>query len=222
MKKTLLCIGLVTVLAGCTQFNVTPATSIIHEYGEDLDKSMLFDKESSTEGVKVKGVDGFDALKVGTQEVSVVFTDAEEKQEFENQHVCKATTLGNSGLLFSTEGEAAAYGEGLINQRTATSYTATSVFCECNTFVGYTVDYSNEVAQQPAETPKEEDDEHTCKADGQWTMVGNSGVAFYTEEEADEYVKNNTPENHGAAIMSTYDVCSNEGWTIQWFELDFD
>lgn len=237
MKKTLLFIGLVTILAGCTQFNVTPATSITWEYGEDLDKSMLFDKESSTEGVKVKNVDGFDALKVGTQEVSVVFTDAQEKQEFEakvkvevkdtklptivlardkveitegdeldlkamvkevkdavdgsltyvekdakngnwsfhkdklntskagtyevrvvaidkngnqseavievkvkeklaqkqeiqstyqepvvdepieqpiieNQHVCKATTLGNSGLLFTTEGEAAAYGEG--------------------------------------------------------------------------------------------------------------
>ena len=49
-------------------------------------------------------------------------------------------------------------------------------------------------------------------------------IDVYTRyfKEADEYVKNNTPENHGAAIMSTYDVCSNEGWTIQWFELDFD
>lgn len=313
---------------------------------------MLFDKESSTEGVKVKNVDGFDALKVGTQEVSVVFTDAEEKKEFkakvkvevkdtklptivlakekvhitegdeldlkamvkevkdavdgsltyvekdakngnwsfhkgklntskagtyevivvaidkngnrsetvievnvkekpvekveepkvekdtqqstyqepvveepteqpiiEEQHVCKATTLGNSGLLFSTEGEANSYGEGLINQGTATSYTATAVFCKCNTFVGYTIDYVYEVAQQPAETPKEEDNKHTCKADGQWTTLGNSGVAFYTEEEADEYVKNNTPENHGAMISNTYDVCGNEGWSIEWFEL---
>ena len=84
MKKTLLLFGLVTILAGCTQFNVTPATSITHEYGEDLDKSILFDKANSTEGVKVKNVDGFDALKVGTQEVSVVFTDAEEKKEFKD------------------------------------------------------------------------------------------------------------------------------------------
>ena len=36
MKKTLLLFGLVTILAGCTQFNVTPATSITHEYGVDL------------------------------------------------------------------------------------------------------------------------------------------------------------------------------------------
>lgn len=346
MKKVFLVLGLATILAGCASFNVTPVTSITHEYGEDLDNTLLFDKEASSEGAKVKEVNGFNALELGEQEVSVVFTDAAEKKELEakvkvevkdtklptivlakdkveitegdeldlkamvqevkdevdgeltyvekdakngewyfntdeidtdkagtyevkviafdkngnrhetvievvvkakpvekeeetqqqtnqepvvqepteqpiieNQHVCEATTLGNSGLLFSTEGEAAAYGQGLINQGTATSYTTNPVYCECSDLVGYTVNYAYEVAQQPAETPKEEDNKHTCKADGQWISVGNSGVAFYTEEEADEYVKNNTPENHGAAIISTYDVCSNEGWTIQWFEL---
>ena len=346
MKKTLLFIGLVTILAGCTQFNVTPATSISHEYGEDLDKALLFDKEASSEGTKVKEVKGFNALKVGSQEITVIFNDADEKKELEakvkvevkdtklptivlakdkvkitegdeldlkamvqevkdavdgsltyvekdakngnwsfhkgklntskagtyevivvaidkngnrsetvievnvkekpvekeepkveketqqstyqepieqpiieNQHVCKATTLGNSGLLFSTEGEANSYGEGLINQGTATSYTATAVFCKCNTFVGYTIDYVYEVAQQPAETPKEEDNKHTCKADGQWTTLGNSGVAFYDYEEAYNFSLEHAPENHGAAITDTYDVCGNEAWTIEWFEL---
>ena len=76
-----------------------------------------------------------------------------------------------------------------------------------------------EVAQQPAETPKEEDNKHTCKADGQWTTLGNSGVAFYDYEEAYNFSLEHAPENHGAAITDTYDVCGNEAWTIEWFEL---
>lgn len=298
---------------------------------------MLFDKVSSTEGVKVKNVDGFDALKVGTQEVSVVFTDAEEKKEFkakvkvevkdtklptivlakekvhitegdeldlkamvkevkdavdgsltyvekdakngnwsfhkgklntskagtyevrvvaidkngnrsetvievnvkeklaqkqetqstyqepvveepieqpiiENQHVCKATTLGNSGLLFSTEDEAAAYGEGLINQGTATSYTATAVFCECNTFVGYTVDYSYEVAQQPAETPKEEDDEPKIIYE-----LGNSGMVG-TDEEMTKWANEQISDPNSEWMKKGY--CGWESWNVdQWGEL---
>ena len=307
---------------------------------------MLFDKESSTEGVKVKNVDGFDALKVGTQEVSVVFTDAEEKKEFkakvkvevkdtklptivlakekvhitegdeldlkamvkevkdavdgsltyvekdakngnwsfhkgklntskagtyevrvvaidkngnrsetvievnvkakpvekvekpkvekdtqqstyqepvveepieqpiiEEQHVCKATTLGNSGLLFTTEGEAAAYGEGLINQGTATSYTATAVFCECNTFVGYTVGY--EVAQQPTETPKEEE-----KEDDEPKIIrelGNSGRVG-TDEEMTEWANAQIRDSNSVWREKGYHGW--ESWNVdQWGEL---
>lgn len=79
----------------------------------------------------------------------------------QNQHVCKATTLGNTGLLFNSIDEASAYGQGLMHQGTATSYTADAVHCECGTLVGYTVNYSFEVAQKPNDTSKveEEDDE---------------------------------------------------------------
>ena len=173
--------------------------------------------------VKEKPVEKVEKPKVEKNKQQSTYQEPVVEEPIEqpiiDQHVCKATTLGNSGLLFSTEGEAAAYGEGLINQGTATSYTANPVYCECGAKVGYTVNYSYEVAQQPTETPKEDDNKHTCKADGQWTTLGNSGVAFYDYEEAYNYSLEHAPENHGAAITDTYDVCGNEAWTIEWFEL---
>ena len=242
MKKTLLVFSLVTILAGCTQFNVTPATSISHEYGEDLDKSLLFDKESSTEGVKVKAVDGFDALKVGTQEVCVVFTDTEEKKEFEAKvkvevkdtklptivlakekveilegdeldlkAMVKEVKDAVDGSLTYVEKDAKngnwSFNKGKLNTSKAGTYEVRVVAFDKNGNRSETVievnvkekpvekvekpkvekdkqqsTYQEPVVEEPTEQPIIEN-QHVCKA----TTLGNSGLLFSTEGEAAAY-----------------------------------
>lgn len=58
-----------------------------------------------------------------------------------------------------------------------------------------------------------------CTPNGEWKMLSNSGFACYDYEEAYEYSLNNMPDNHGAAIITTHDICGNEGWTVYWYEL---
>ena len=84
VKKLMNLITVSALLTGCVaKFEVIPTESISIEYGSNLNNDLLFDKEASTEGTKVKLVDGFDSLKVGEQIISVTFTDKEEKKDFE-------------------------------------------------------------------------------------------------------------------------------------------
>jgi len=54
---------------------------------------------------------------------------------------------------------------------------------------------------------------------GRWSGIGNSGFVTYSYDEAWDYAENNMPEGYGATIMSLYDSCGNEGWTVHWFEV---
>jgi len=58
-----------------------------------------------------------------------------------------------------------------------------------------------------------------CTPNGEWKMLGNSGFASYSYDEAWDYAENKAPENHGAAVVTIHDICGNEGWTVEWFEL---
>lgn len=53
------------------------------EYGDKLDNTLLFDKETSSEGTKVKLVEGFDSMQIGQQEITVTFTDNNQKKEMQ-------------------------------------------------------------------------------------------------------------------------------------------
>lgn len=83
MKKL---VGLMAVaafiLTGCSQeLQVTTAENVTSEYGEELDNSKLFNAKESDENIKVKTVDGYDAKKLGEQELTVTFTDGDKETE---------------------------------------------------------------------------------------------------------------------------------------------
>lgn len=83
MKKQLF-ITLVAsmMLFGCTnELKVTLAENIKVEYGEKLDNAKLFNAKESDENVKVDKVEGFDAKKIGEQEITVTFTDGNKDKE---------------------------------------------------------------------------------------------------------------------------------------------
>ena len=348
-KKLTSVIAMVSMLIGCgANFEVTPMKSISIEYGSSLNNDLLFDKEASSEGTKVKSVNGFDSSKVGEHTISVIFTDKEEKKDFEatvkvvvedtklpkitltkdkmeitegdeldlkklvkevkdpvdgdidfsdkkvnsngwyfdkgaldtskagtydvkvialdvngntseavlkvvvkekpvvqneqqssnqsqtteDQHVCNPISLGNCGLLFATKDDAANYGDSLITQNQATSYYIEDVYCQCGSFLGWSIssiyEEQNKVPesskpQAPSsedDKEKEEKEEKVCEIE--WdkpNAVGNSGFATYSMDEADDYVEKNLPLDHGATIISRHDSCGNEYWTVHWYEL---
>lgn len=67
--------------------------------------------------------------------------------------------------------------------------------------------------------PSNNQQTQTCVANGQWRTVGNSGVAFYTEAEADAWAEANVPEHKGYAIGTVHDICGKEGFSIEFFDL---
>ena len=83
MKKLLSMIAVVALLiTGCAkELKVETAENIKVEYGEKLDNSKLFNKKESDENVKVGKVEGFDAKKLGEQEITVTFTDGKKDKE---------------------------------------------------------------------------------------------------------------------------------------------
>ncbi len=84
MKKLISMIAVAALLiTGCAkELKVTPAENIKVEYGEKLDNTKLFDAKESDENVKVDKVEGFDAQKIGEQEIIVIFTNENiEKEE---------------------------------------------------------------------------------------------------------------------------------------------
>ncbi|WP_270417150.1 flagellar biosynthesis protein FlgM [Amedibacterium intestinale] len=63
------------------ELKVTTAENLKVEYGEELDNTKLFNAKESDENVKVDKVEGFDAKKMGEQEITVTFTDDNKDKE---------------------------------------------------------------------------------------------------------------------------------------------
>ena len=79
---------LVFFIVGCSSsFHVDVKENAVLEYGEKPDYSLLFDKEQSDEDVSVKEVKNFDSKKTGEQEITVIFTNADEKTKEETLKV---------------------------------------------------------------------------------------------------------------------------------------
>ena len=70
------------LITGCAkELKVTTAENLKVEYGEELDNTKLFNAKESDENVKVDKVEGFDAKKMGEQEITVTFTDDNKDKE---------------------------------------------------------------------------------------------------------------------------------------------
>ena len=81
--KSLVCAGLLVVLCACGSngFDVVINENIEAEYGEELDHTILYDAEKSEKDLTVKEVRDFDKMKIGEQEITVVFALGEDTQE---------------------------------------------------------------------------------------------------------------------------------------------
>ncbi len=79
---------LVFFIVGCSSsFHVDVKENAVLEYGEKPNYSLLFDKDNSDEDVSVKEVKNFDSKKTGEQEITVIFTNADEKTKEETLKV---------------------------------------------------------------------------------------------------------------------------------------
>ena len=86
MKKisVLAACAMMILVVGCSKdLKVAVKDNLEVEYGDKLDHSLLFDKDNSDEGITVKEVKNFDAKKTGEQEITVIFTNADEKTKEE-------------------------------------------------------------------------------------------------------------------------------------------
>ena len=83
MKKLISMIAVAALLiTGCAkELKVTTAENLKVEYGEELDNTKLCNAKESDENVKVDKVEGFDAKKMGEQEITVTFTDDNKDKE---------------------------------------------------------------------------------------------------------------------------------------------
>lgn len=81
--KSLVCAGLLVVLCACGSngFDIVINENIEAEYGEELDHTILYDAEKSEKDLTVKEVRDFDKMKIGEQEITVVFALGEDTQE---------------------------------------------------------------------------------------------------------------------------------------------
>ena len=90
MKKisVLAACAMMILVVGCSKdLKVTVKDNLEVEYGDKLDHSLLFDKDNSDEGITVKEVKNFVAKKTGEQEITVIFTNADEKTKEETLKV---------------------------------------------------------------------------------------------------------------------------------------
>lgn len=53
----------------------------------------------------------------------------------------------------------------------------------------------------------------TCNANGQWKSTGNSGVAFYSWGEADNYGSTHVPDGYYYGCITVTDICGKTGWS---------
>ena len=86
MKKTsvFMVFVMMFLVVGCSkELKVTIKDNLEVEYGDKLDNSLLYDKEKSDEDITVKEVKNFDAKKTGEQEITVIFTNEDEKTKEE-------------------------------------------------------------------------------------------------------------------------------------------
>ena len=82
MKKMSILVvsAMMFLVVGCSKdLEVTVKDNLEVGYGDKLDHSLLFDKDNSDEGITVKEVKNFDAKKTGEQEITVIFTNEDEK-----------------------------------------------------------------------------------------------------------------------------------------------
>ena len=90
MKKIsvfMVCMFMVFVVGCSKSLKVTVKENVELEYGEKPDHSLLFDKEQSDEDVTVKEVKNFDSKKIGEQEITLIFTNTDEKTKEETLKV---------------------------------------------------------------------------------------------------------------------------------------
>ena len=90
MKKIsvfVVCICMLMTVGCSKSLKVTVKENAVLEYGEKPDYSLLFDKEQSDEDVTVKEVKNFDNKKTGEQEITVIFSNADEKTKEETLKV---------------------------------------------------------------------------------------------------------------------------------------
>jgi len=90
MKKMSILVvsAMMFLVVGCSKdLKVAVKDNLEVEYGDKLDHSLLFDKDNSDEGITVKEVKNFDAKKTGEQEITVIFTNADEKTKEETLKV---------------------------------------------------------------------------------------------------------------------------------------
>ena len=86
MKKMSILVvsAMMFLVVGCSKdLKVAVKDNLEVEYGDKLDHSLLFDKDNSDEGITVKEVKNFDAKKTGEQEITVIFTNVDEKTKEE-------------------------------------------------------------------------------------------------------------------------------------------
>lgn len=81
--RSLVCASLLVILAACggNVFDIAINENIEVEYGEELDHTILYDAEKSEKDLTVKEVRDFDKMKIGEQEITVVFALGEDTQE---------------------------------------------------------------------------------------------------------------------------------------------
>ena len=79
----------------------------------------------------------------------------------------------------------------------------------------------NQGSTKPSASNKPSNNQtQTCVANGQWRSTGNSGVAFYTEAEADAWVEANCDwENYAASIITVHDICGVKGFSVSFTPL---
>lgn len=82
---------LIVSLGSKPSFTVKAKDSVIAEYGEELDKSQLYDQAKSDKGVSVKEVKDFDSFKIGDQTVTVVFSNAKKTESIKIKVTVKDT-----------------------------------------------------------------------------------------------------------------------------------
>lgn len=75
----------------------------------------------------------------------------------------------------------------------------------------------NQGSTKPSTSNKPSDNQQTqtCVANGQWRSTGNSGVAFYTIEEADAWAEANIDwDNYYYSVITVHDICGKQGWSV--------
>ena len=69
--------------------------------------------------------------------------------------------------------------------------------------------------------PSNNQQTQTCVANGRWRSTGNSGVAFYTIEEADAWAEANIDwDKYCYSVITVHDICGNQGWSISFTAYD--
>lgn len=78
MKKKYWLVILAVLFSACTakKLNVEVPKEVNAEYGKELEYQRLFDAKNSDQNVQVKKIEGFNKLKLGKQEIKVVFTNS--------------------------------------------------------------------------------------------------------------------------------------------------